>query len=107
MAALAYVLLPVSGLIAYALGTSPRMRKHGLQAIVLGAMWPAALFVASWISEWTTRVVFVLGALTWIVAMVVAAAGRDLRLPGLGVLLERAAALPPGGSDAMRSEARR
>ena len=64
MAALAYVLLPVSGLIA-------------------------------------------LVALTWVVAMVVAAAGRDLRLPGLGVLLERAAALPPGGSDAMRGEARR
>jgi uncharacterized membrane protein len=107
MAALAYVLLPVSGLIAYALGTSPRTRRHGLQAIVFGAVWPAALYAGSWISEWATRVVFVVGALIWVVLMILAAAGRDPRLPGLGVLLERAAALPPGGTDPMQSEARR
>jgi uncharacterized membrane protein len=107
MAALAYVLLPLSGLVAYALGTSPRMRLHGLQAIALGAAWPAALFVASWISQWVTRVVFAVGALTWIALIVLTAAGRDPGLPGLKGLLQRAAALPPGGTGPMRGDARR
>ena len=107
MAALAYVLLPLSGLIAYAVGTSPRMRLHGLQAIALGAAWPAALFVASWISQWATRVVFAVGALTWIALIVLTAAGRDPGLPGLKGLLQRAAALPPGGAGPMRGDARR
>src|ERR671918_2832739 len=107
MAALAYVLLPLSGLIAYALGTSPRMRLHGLQAIALGAAWPAALFVGSWISEWLTRVVFAVGALTWIALIVLTAAGRDPGLPGLKGLFQRAAELPPGGTGPMRGDARR
>ena len=107
MAALAYVLLPLSGLVAYAVGTSPRVRLHGLQAIALGAAWPAALFVASWISQWATRVVFAVGALTWIVLIGLTAAGRDPGLPGLKGLLRRAAAVPPGGTGPMRGDARR
>jgi uncharacterized membrane protein len=107
MAALAYVLLPLSGLVAYAVGSSSRMRLHGLQAIALGAAWPAALFVGSWISPWVTRVVFVVGALTWIALMVLTAAGRDPGLPGLSGLLQRAAALPSGGTGPMRGDARR
>jgi uncharacterized membrane protein len=107
MAALAYVLLPLSGLVAYAVGTSPRIRLHGLQAIALGAAWPAALFVASWISQWVTWVVFAVGALTWISLIVLTAAGRDPGLPGLKRLLRRAAALPPGGTGPMRGDARR
>jgi uncharacterized membrane protein len=107
MAALAYVLPPLSGLVAYAVGTSSRMRLHGLQAIALGAAWPAALFVASWVSPWLTRVVFAVGALTWIALIVLTAAGRDPGLPGLKGLLQRAAALPPGGTGPMRGDARR
>ena len=42
MPGLAYVLLPLSGMLAYFNGTSVRMRFHGLQAIALGALWPAA-----------------------------------------------------------------
>jgi hypothetical protein len=107
MAALAYVLLPVSGLVAYAVGTSPRVRMHGLQAIALGAAWPAALFVASWISQGVTRAVFAVGVLTWIALIVLTAAGRDPGLPGLKGLLQRAAAQPPGGTGPMRGDARR
>jgi uncharacterized membrane protein len=107
MAALAYVLLPLSGLIAYVLGSSPRVRLHGLQAIVFGAAWPAALFVASWISELATQVVFGLGALTWIALFVLTAAGRDPGLPGLRGLLERAAVAPPGGTSSTQGEAQR
>jgi hypothetical protein len=107
MAALAYVLLPLSGLIAYAVGSSPRMRLHGLQAIVFGAAWPATLFVASWISARATQVVFALGAVAWIALLVLTAAGRDPGLPGLRGLLERAAVSPPGGKDPMRGEAPR
>jgi uncharacterized membrane protein len=107
MAALAYVLLPLSGLIAYALGSSPRVRLHGLQAIVFGAAWPAALFTASLISERATQVVFGLGALTWIALLVLTAAGRDPGLPGLRGLLGRIAVSPPGGTSSTQGEAQR
>jgi uncharacterized membrane protein len=78
MPALAYVLLPVSGMLAYFNGTSARMRFHGLQAIVLGALWPAALYGGSAISPTATRAVAVVGAALWLLLMVTAALGRDL-----------------------------
>jgi uncharacterized membrane protein len=104
MAALAYVLLPLSGLIAYATGASSRVRFHGLQAIIFGATWPAALFVASWISRPITQIVFVLGMLAWIALLALTATGRDPGLPGLRALLDRAAASSPGGTTATRGE---
>jgi uncharacterized membrane protein len=78
MPALAYLLLPVSGMLAYFNGTSARMRFHGLQAIVLGAAWPAALYGGSAVSPAATRAVAVAGAAVWLLLIVTAALGFDL-----------------------------
>ena len=96
MAALAYLLLPVSGLIAYMKGRTVRVRWHGLQAITLGVAWPAALYVCSWVSPGATQGAFIAGAGAWVVLMVAAAAGREVGVPGLKGVLERAARRPPG-----------
>jgi uncharacterized membrane protein len=95
MAALAYLLLPVSGLMAYLLAEEPQLRTHGLQAITVGALWPAAIFAGSAISPTATRIAFVAGAITWIALLVAAALGMDPRLPLIGRFLERVAAEPP------------
>ena len=95
MAALAYILLPVSGVIAYFMGRTARMRLHGLQAVVLGAMWPAALYAGSAVSARVTQITWALGALVWLVLMGAAAFGRDLRLPLVGPTLQRVAAASP------------
>jgi uncharacterized membrane protein len=95
MAALAYLLLPVTGLVAYSLGSESRMRFHGLQAIVLGFVWPVALYGASALSPAVTRIVFAFGALVWLGLLVATAMGRDPRLPGIGSFLEGAAAESP------------
>jgi uncharacterized membrane protein len=95
MAALAYLLLPVSGLTVYLLSEQPRARTHGLQAITLGALWPAAIFAGSAISPTATRVAFAAGGVTWLVMLVGTALGGNPRLPLIGRFLERAAAEPP------------
>lgn len=95
MAALAYIALPVSGLIAYLLGSGERARFHGLQAIVLGLLWPLALYAASAGSPQATRIIFGLGAVVWLIFMVSSAAGRDPRLPLVGRRLRRLAATDP------------
>jgi uncharacterized membrane protein len=95
MAALAYVILPISGLLAYFHGSSARMRFHGLQAIAIGALWPLALYGASAISRRASQAVWIAGGLVWLVFMVLAGAGIDARLPVLGRLLQRAAARSP------------
>jgi uncharacterized membrane protein len=95
VAALAYVLLPVTGLIAYVKGSRVRTRLHGLQAIVLGLVWPAALYAASTVSPGGTQLVFVVGAVVWLFLVVAVALGRDPVLPGLGRLLRWAAASGP------------
>ena len=92
MAALAYVLLPLSGLIAFLVGATARMRFHGLQAMALGAVWAVAAYVASWIAPMLTAVVFVVGGLVWIALMLAALLGRDLRLPGAASLQQVAEA---------------
>ena len=89
VAALAYLLLPISGAIAYFGARTPRVRVHGLQATVLGALWPAAMYAATLISPGVTQAVFVAMGSLWIVVMVTAAVGRDLWLPGLGRVLNR------------------
>lgn len=97
MPAAAYLLLPVSGLVAYLLGADRRMRFHGLQAIALGLAWALGLYAGSAISPAATRVVFVLGALSWFVLIIGAAVGKDPRLPLVGKPLLRAAEGDPRG----------
>ena len=96
MASLAYVLLPLSGLLAYLKGPSERVRWHGLQAIVYGTLWPAAMYACTLISSLATQAAFVVGALLWLVLMSMAAAGRDISLPFVGRWLKQAAVEPPG-----------
>jgi uncharacterized membrane protein len=97
VAALAYILLPISGLIAYFTGRTARMRLHGLQAVFLGAAWPLVLYASSAVSPRVTQVTWALGALLWLVLMGAAALGRDLRLPLVGPALQRVAAASPKG----------
>jgi hypothetical protein len=95
MVAFAYVLLPVSGLVAYMKGSGTRARLHGLQAIIVGVAWPAALYGASALSPGVTQVTFVVGIVVWVVLAAAAALGRDLVLPGLGGLLRWASSTGP------------
>jgi uncharacterized membrane protein len=94
VAALAYVLLPVTGLAAYLKGPTPRTRFHGLQAIVFGAVWPLLLYAATWTTPVATQVVAIVGFLGWLTLIVATAAGRDLQLPFVGRRLRAAAQTP-------------
>lgn len=93
MAALAYLFLPLSGMTAYFVGGSPRVRFHGLQAVVLGLVWPLLLFGCSALSPLATQVAFVLGGILWLFLVVTTAAGRDPRLPLVGTRCARVADL--------------
>ena len=62
-----------------------------MQAIVLGAAWPAALYLASALSEQATRVVALVGAAIWIGFTIATAFGADLSVPVLGTRLKRVA----------------
>jgi uncharacterized membrane protein len=84
VAAFAYVLLPVSGLIAFLRGSTPRTRFHGLQAIVVGAVWPLLLYAATWTTPVVTQAVGVAGALLWLALIVTTALGKDVQLPVIG-----------------------
>ena len=94
MAALAYVLLPVTGLAAYLKGATQRTRFHGLQAIVFGAVWPVLLYAATWTTPVVTQVVAAVGFLGWVTLIVTTAAGRDLQFPFVGRRLRAAAQTP-------------
>lgn len=96
MAPLAYLFLPVTGMFAYFSGRSHRVRFHGLQAVLLGVLWPAALYGASAVSESATRVTFGLGVVAWLALIVITATGRDPRFPLVGRTLMRWAETPPG-----------
>ena len=87
MAALAYILLPVTGGLAFLLSASPRTRSHGLQAIVLGTLWPLALYAASAVAAALTWVVAAIGTLAWLGFIAFTAAGRDPKLPFIGAWL--------------------
>jgi uncharacterized membrane protein len=99
MAALAYVLLPISGLIAFLRGSTARTRFHGLQAIVVGAVWPVLLYAATWTTPVVTQVVAAVGGLVWVTLVVTAALGRDLHLPVVGSRLRTAAEARIAGDD--------
>ena len=94
MAGLAYLLLPVSGALAYFNGRKPRTRFHGLQAVLLGILWPAALYAGSAVSPDATFIVAVAGAVIWIAFMLIALLGKDPRLPLVGKTLQRWTADP-------------
>lgn len=91
MAALAYLVLPVTGLVAYFSGRSPRVRWHGLQAIVIGALWPALLYLAAAANESLVLPVAAGGAVVWLLFLAGAAIGRDPSLPWLGQKLRELA----------------
>ncbi|MEA2486277.1 MAG: hypothetical protein QOD46_1388 [Actinomycetota bacterium] len=97
VAALAYVLLPVSGLIAFLKGSTQRTRFHGLQAIVVGAAWPVLLYAATWTAPVVTQAVAVVGTLLWVALIVTTALGKDLQLPVVGGRLRTAAEAPVAG----------
>jgi uncharacterized membrane protein len=82
MAALAYLFPPLTGLLAYSLGRAERVRWHGLQSVVFGFIWPVLIYAGSLAGPLGTRIVFALGALTWIGFLITTAVGRDPRLPG-------------------------
>ena len=91
-AGLAYLLLPVTGLVAYLTGREPRTRFHGLQAIVLGLLWPVALYAIGLGPAVAVQVTFAVGFLTWLWFLILTMLGRDPRLPLVARLLERLAA---------------
>ena len=87
MAALAYVLLPISGIAAFSLGSTVRVRAHGLQAIFLGLVWPLALYAGSFVGAFSTQAVFAGGAAAGVILLGGAALGRDPRIPMIGRFL--------------------
>lgn len=94
MAALAYLLLPLTGLCAFVLSHRSRVRLHGLQAIVIGTAWVVLLYAAAALSDAATVAVAVLGVLVWLGFLVATALGFDPRLPGSQRLVD---ALVDGG----------
>ena len=95
-ASFAYLLLPVSGAIAYLMSRNARTRFHGLQAIAYGTLWPLLLYGGSAVSPGATQLVFGLGAVIWLALMVGAALGKNPAFPLLGPVLKRVAEAPPG-----------
>ena len=95
MAALTYLLPPISGLIAYFAATQERVRYHGVQSVAFGLLWPASLYACSAISPGATQAGFFAGAGLWVLLFVLTLAGMNPRLPGTGSLLTRLAAEPP------------
>jgi uncharacterized membrane protein len=99
MAGAAYLFLPVTGLIAYFNGGSARMRFHGLQALLLGCLWPLSLILCSKLSPGATQVAFLAGAVVWLLLMIPTFFGFDPSLPLLGRLLKNAAEGDPSGEE--------
>jgi hypothetical protein len=87
VAALAYLLPPLSGLAAYLTASSARVRWHGLQAVALGLMWPGALYLGAAISPGATQGVGLAGGAAWLVFLIGTAVGRNPRWPWLGAWL--------------------
>jgi uncharacterized membrane protein len=97
MAAFAYVLLPVTGVVAYFGGRDRRARFHGLQAVTYGSLWPLFLYGASLVSPVVTQIVFAAGLALWLALLIGAARGRDPKIPVIGAHLERLADASPRG----------
>jgi uncharacterized membrane protein len=95
MAALAYVVPPVTGLVAYLAARTPRTRFHGLQSVLLGVLWPLALYAGALVSPGVTQAAGAAGLLAWLVFAVGAAVGRDPHWPLLGARLRALAEHSP------------
>ena len=110
MSAIAYLLLPATGVLVFLLSYDIRARFHGLQAITFGTAWALALYGASLVQTRVTQAVFLVGGLVWVVLFLTAAAGRDPRLPFVGGYLFRIAdarglrPTPPPGDAVDESE---
>jgi len=89
----AYLLLPVTGLIAYLSGREARTRFHGLQSILLGLLWPVALYAATLGPPVVVQLVFGVGGILWLAFLIAAGVGRDPRLPLVSDALARLAAV--------------
>ena len=87
MAALAYLLLPVSGAIAYFSSRSARVRFHGLQAIVYGLVWVVVIYGCAQLSTRATQLAFAIGGIGWLALIVGTLIGADPRLPLIGAWL--------------------
>ena len=90
MAAIAYLLPPVTGLFAFTLGSSKRVRFHGLQSVALGFLWPLAIYGGSLLSPGITQGAFIAGAALWLLLLLGTAVGRDPGIPGARAALEAA-----------------
>lgn len=101
MAAFAYVLLPITGLVAYMTGRDQRTRAHGLQAISIGLLWPACLYAAAFGPAVVVQVVFVIFTLVWLVLLLLTLFGRDVWFPIVGKRLVALAEI--GTKDGPRS----
>jgi uncharacterized membrane protein len=97
MGALAYLIPPLSGLIAYLTAADARTRFHGLQSIVLGAVWPLLIYVGAIISPLLTRAFFVAGALVWLALLSSTVLGLDVEIPGFGKRLRRIVSFESSG----------
>jgi hypothetical protein len=95
VAALAYLLPPVSGLVAYFGSGTRRTRFHGLQSVLLGTLWPAALLGGALVSPGVTQAAAAGGLIAWLTFLIGAGLGRDPRWPGVGRRLWALAERPP------------
>ena len=95
MAALAYLLPPLSGLVAYFKSSTARGRFHGVQSAIFGLLWPLSLYGASSITPGVTQVTFFAGVALWLVLLVVTALGKDPCIPGTASTLRRWSEEPP------------
>ena len=95
MARLAYLLPPVTGFLALLNGHDQRARRHGLQSVMLGVLWPAALLGASTVSPGVTQAVWGFGGLVWLGALLATWLGRDPTLPFIDRLLDEPSGEPP------------
>jgi uncharacterized membrane protein len=91
VATLAYLFPPLTGLAVYFVATSSRERFHGLQAITLGLLAAISLYAASAVSATITPFVFAFWVVVWLALIVTSLLGKDVRIPLLGRLLQRAA----------------
>jgi hypothetical protein len=95
VAALAYLVPPLSGLVVYFAAGEERPRWHGLQSVLLGVAWPAALYTGSAVSPGLTQAAAACGVVVWLLFLVGAASGRDPRWPVAGRWLRALAAESP------------
>jgi uncharacterized membrane protein len=105
---IAYLLLPITGVLVFLLSYSERARFHALQSIVFGTAWALLLYAGALIGARVTQAVFILGVLAWLTLIVATWRGRDLRLPLVGGYLEGLAGadsrIPSGDGNEDRSD---